>query len=119
MGTCVRSALTSQGSPYSRFRRALLTKNPVLIDAAARELAVVGLDDALRILIVFAERRDRRFQQAAAKFAARVIIERGLSPAQAHRVLALAESLPSSPDTIGQLLRRYCEPAGGGRSVDP
>jgi hypothetical protein len=100
--------MTSQGSPYSRFRRALLTRNPLLIDAAARELAVIGLDDALRILIVFAERRDPRFAQAAARFAARVTIERRLSPAQAHRVLALAESLPASPDTVGQLLRRYC-----------
>jgi hypothetical protein len=85
----------------------LLTKNPVLIDAAARELNVIALDDALRILIVFAERRDARFKHAAARFAARVV-ERRLAPAEAHRVLALAESLPTSPDTIAQLLRRYC-----------
>jgi hypothetical protein len=30
--------VTSQGHAYSRFRRALLTKNVTLIDAAAREL---------------------------------------------------------------------------------
>jgi hypothetical protein len=40
------------------FRRALLTKNARLIDAADRELQHVGLDDALRVLIVFAERHD-------------------------------------------------------------
>jgi hypothetical protein len=100
--------MTSQGSAYSRFRRALLTKNPSLVNAAARELAVIQLDDALRILIVFAERRDPRFEHAAARFAARVTLERRLTPAQAHQVLALAESLPSSPDTIGQVLCRYC-----------
>jgi hypothetical protein len=100
--------LTSQGHPYSRFRRALLTKNPVLINAAARELEVIALDDALRILVVFAERRDPRFEHAAARFAARVTMERRLAPGEAHQVLALAESLPSSPDTVAQLLRRYC-----------
>ena len=45
---------TSQGHPYARFRRALLTKNVNLIDAAARELQHVALADALRILVVLA-----------------------------------------------------------------
>jgi hypothetical protein len=50
--------MTSDGHAHSRFRRALLTKNVNLVDAAARELRHVGLDDALRILVVLAERRD-------------------------------------------------------------
>jgi hypothetical protein len=53
--------MTSDGHAHSRFRRALLTKNVNLIDAAARELRHVGLDDALRILVVLAERQDDRF----------------------------------------------------------
>jgi hypothetical protein len=40
--------VTSQGHAYARFRRALLTKNVRLIDAAARELTQVSLEDALR-----------------------------------------------------------------------
>jgi hypothetical protein len=103
--------MTSQGSAYSRFRRALLTKNPALIDAAARELPHVGLTDALHILVVLADRRDPRFQRAAARFAARATLERQLSPAEAHRVLALAESLPSAPETVATLLAPYCEAA--------
>jgi hypothetical protein len=43
--------MTSDGHAHSRFRRALLTKNVNLIDAAVRELQHVGLDDALRILV--------------------------------------------------------------------
>ena len=100
--------MTSDGHAHSRFRRALLTKNVNLIDAAARELRHVGLDDALRILVVLAERRDDRFERAAARFAARVTTERRLSLAQARYVLALAESLPRSPDAVALLLRAYC-----------
>ncbi len=61
--------VTSQGHAHNRFRRALLTKNVTLIDAAARELGHVALDDALRILVVLAEHRDPRFERAAARFA--------------------------------------------------
>jgi hypothetical protein len=100
--------VTSQGHPHARFRRALLTKNVTLIDAAARELKHIALDDALRILVVMAERRDERFERAAARFAARVTTERHLSLAEARYVLALAEALPRSPESIALLLRAYC-----------
>jgi hypothetical protein len=79
-----------------------------LIDAAARELQHVGLDDALRVLVVFAERRDVRYERAAARFAARVMMEHGLGLAEARYVLALAEALPRSPDAVALLLRPYC-----------
>jgi hypothetical protein len=100
--------VTSQGHAYSRFRRALLTKNVTLIDTAVRELQQVSLDDALRILVVLAEKRDPRYQRAAARFAARVTTERSLDLADARYVLALAEALPRSPDAIALLLGRFC-----------
>jgi hypothetical protein len=97
----------SDGHAHSRFRRALLTKNVNLIDAAAPELQHVALDDALRILVVLAERHDERFERAAARFAARVTTERRLSLAEARYVLALAEALPRSPDALALLLGAY------------
>ena len=101
--------MTSQGHAHARFRRALLTKNVKLIDAASRELQHVGLDDALRVLVVFAERRDARYERAATRFAARLMIERQLARlAEARYVLALAEALPHSPDAVALLLRPYC-----------
>lgn len=105
---CEHTFVTSQGHAHARFRRALLTRNVILIDAAARELHHVGLDDALRVLVVFAERRDARYERAAARFAARVTMERRLCLAEARYVLALAEALPRSPDTVALLLRPYC-----------
>jgi hypothetical protein len=107
--SCEHAFVTSQGCPYARFRRALLTKNVNLIDAAGRELAHVGLEDALRILVVLAEKRDARFERAAARFAARVTTERRLDLAEARYVLALAESLPRSTDSIALLLQDYCQ----------
>jgi hypothetical protein len=107
--TCEHLFVTSQGHAYNRFRRALLTKNVRLIDAAARALEHVGLEDALRILLVLAERGDQRFGHAAARFAGRVTTERRLSLAEARYVLALAEALPRSPDSIALLLRAYCK----------
>jgi hypothetical protein len=44
-------ALTSQGSPYSRFRRALDTCDLGLVRAAA-ELPSVPLEDALRVCLL-------------------------------------------------------------------
>jgi hypothetical protein len=74
----------------------------------ARAPARVGLDDALRVLVVFAERRDARYERAAARFAARVMLERRLGLAEARYVLALAEALPRSPDAVALLLRPCC-----------
>jgi hypothetical protein len=58
--TCVRilwPPIVDAGSPHTRLRRPLLTKNTFLIDAVARELPHVGLADALPILVVMAEKR--------------------------------------------------------------
>ena len=43
--------MTSSGSPYSRFRRALQTGNLALVRAAAAELPAVDLGDALSICL--------------------------------------------------------------------
>jgi hypothetical protein len=100
--------VTSQGAPYARFRRALLTKNLLLIDAAASELGSVGLDDALRILVVMAEKHDQRFERAAARWAARVTAEQRLDLVASRRVLGLVEVLPDAPDAVAVRLRAVC-----------
>lgn len=102
--------MTSQGSPYPRFRRALLTGNVNLIVAAAHELPRIGLEDALKILEAFAAKQDPRYSRAASRFAARVTLERRLGLAEARYVLALAEALPTSPDAVGVALRALILP---------
>ena len=68
----------------------------------------------MAVLVVMADKRDPRFERAAPRFAARVIFERRLGPAEAHRVLALAQGLPQAPETTLILL---CAPCGSGQDV--
>ena len=83
-------------------------KNMTIIEAAAADLGQQRLEDALAVLVVMVDKRDPRFDWAAARFAARVIIERRLSPADGHRVLALAQGLPQAPETTLIVLRDLC-----------
>ena len=55
-----------------------------------RELPRIALADALAVLQVMAETGDPRFERAAARFAARVTLERHLNVSQALGVLGLA-----------------------------
>ena len=68
-------SVTSQGHPYARFRRALATGNPVVADAAARELTQLSLADALGLSPLYRGEPDR-YERAAARWMARLIAER-------------------------------------------
>ena len=57
---------------------------------------------------MLAERRDARYVRAAARVAARVMLEHRPGLAEARYVLALAEALPHSPEAVALLLRPYC-----------
>ena len=57
--------MTSDGSPYSRFQRAIRSGNLALIHATAAELPYVPLPDALAILLVLDARHEERFEPAA------------------------------------------------------
>ena len=68
-------ALTSDGNPYARFRRALATGNETLVVAAARELPQVSLDDALRICLVLRGGDPARYERAAVRWLGRFALE--------------------------------------------
>lgn len=69
-------SVTSQGSPYSRFERALATGNVMLISAAAAELPRITLADALRICRAVSERDPATFERAAVRWIGRFCHER-------------------------------------------
>jgi len=79
-----------------------------VIDAAARELPHISLEDALRVLVVMASKRDQRYERAAARWAGRVIAERRLGLEDSRRVISLVEVMPEAVDAVQQRLRRYC-----------
>jgi hypothetical protein len=81
--------VTSQGSPYGRFRRALDAGSPVVALAAARDLPQLGLTDALSLCLVL--RADpARYSRAVTRWHARYATEtRGVTGPESAAVLAL------------------------------
>lgn len=68
--------VTSDGSPYTRFQRALKTRNLEIIRTAAAELPSVSLLDALSICVVIRERQPAAFERAAVRWLGRYLTER-------------------------------------------
>lgn len=68
--------MTSSGSAYARFRRALQTGNLTLVRSAAAELPAVSLDDALHVCVLLRDREPERYERAAVRWIARFCVER-------------------------------------------
>jgi hypothetical protein len=69
-------SMTSQGSTYARFQRALKTGNLTLIRNAAAELPRVDLGDALAVGVAIRQAEPERFERAALRWLARICVER-------------------------------------------
>lgn len=67
--------MTSQGSPYQRFRRALKTGNLNIVRAAASELPQINLPDAVAVCALVAQKEPHRFNAAAVRWLARLCRE--------------------------------------------
>jgi hypothetical protein len=67
--------VTSDGSAYVRFRRAVEIGNELLVLASARELPRVALDDALRICLVLRDGDADRYQRAAVRWLGRFALD--------------------------------------------
>lgn len=68
--------MTSSGSAYARFRRALQSGNLTLVRSAAAELPNVSLDDALHVCVLLRDREPERYERAAVRWIARFCVER-------------------------------------------
>lgn len=67
--------MTSQGSAYGRFRRALQTGNLALVRAAALELPTIRLDDALRVCLLIRDNDPAQYERAALRWVGRFALE--------------------------------------------
>lgn len=107
MRTSVR--VTGQGSAYARFRRALETGNELLVFAAAKDLPRIGLEDALRICLVFRDGDPERYERAAVRWLGRFALEAPDVTIAAIRTAAEAlDALPDAPDEAMGRLRYLC-----------
>lgn len=86
--------MTSQGSPYARFKRCLASGNARLVRAAAAELPRLSLEDALAVCLVLRDSEPEVFQRAIVRWHALLCRQvRGISAREAQLALAALQAL--------------------------
>jgi hypothetical protein len=86
--SCEHSFVTSQGSAFMRFRRALDRQNITEALSAASELPHVGIAEALELCLLLRDKAPERYPQAALRWHGRLCREVNLSLEEAQAVLA-------------------------------
>lgn len=105
--------MTSEGSPYARFRRALETGNELLVLSTARELPQVALDDALRICLVLRDGDTRRYERAAVRWLGRFALEaRAVTIRDLRAAAAALDALPTRAGEAMEQLQQLCVDCG-------
>jgi hypothetical protein len=105
--------VTSQGSAYSQFKRALERRNFLLAWTLAAELPKVPLADALSLLLLALDQQPWRFEKAAPRWHARLCDEAQLTLPEAQLALAALHAL-AGPGAAGggQALVTVCSAHG-------
>jgi hypothetical protein len=99
--------VSTQGSPYERFRRSLESRELSVVLPAAADLPWVNLDDSLEILALMAQEDDPRFDKAAARWVGRLLVEiPPMTLKEARWVIAMVEQLPRCRESLHRFARR-------------
>jgi hypothetical protein len=107
------SQMTSSGSPYARFQRALATGNLNVIRNAAAELPRIGLAEAAAILLAIVRFDPAQYERAAVRWLGRLCLERShVELEDLSRAAAALVALPARPDAARSLLAEVCSRAG-------
>jgi hypothetical protein len=105
--------VTSQGSAYSQFKRALDRRNFLLAWTLAAELPKVPLADALSLMLLALDQQPWRFETAAPRWHARLCDEARLTLAEAQLALSALDALPGPGAVSGcQALVATCDVHG-------
>ena len=59
--------------PYARLQRALELGSLPQAEAAARDMRVVKVEDSLRLLLLYLDHRDERYERAAVRWSSQTI----------------------------------------------
>ncbi len=101
--------MTSDGSAYTRFQRALLTRNLTLVIAAAAELPRVELRDALEVCLLLRDSEPSRYERAAVRWVGRFALEAAdVSLEAVERAIAALNALPHQPAEAMERLAALC-----------
>jgi hypothetical protein len=110
---CEHVFVTSQGSAYSQFRRALERRNFLLAWTLAAELPKVPLADALALLLLALDQQPWRFETAAPRWHARLCNEAPLALAEAQLAVSALDALAGPGASAGaQALVAICDGHG-------
>jgi HPt (histidine-containing phosphotransfer) domain-containing protein len=93
--------VTSQGSAYSQFKRALERRNFLLAWTMAAELPKVPLADALSLLLLALDQQPWRFEPAAPHWHARLCDEAQLTLPEAQLALSALHALAGPSAVCG------------------
>jgi hypothetical protein len=85
--------VTSQGSAYARFRRALDARNPHWASTAALEVQHVGIADAIELTPSYLDRQPANFERAALRLHARLTADLRLALEDSVALLSLLAAL--------------------------
>ena len=98
--------MTAQGHPRAIFSRAIERGNLVVAESAAREVGRLTLEEALRLLFLYAEKDPTTYDRAALRWLARYVTEgKGVSLLKAQLALsALAELRAGEREAAAKLL---------------
>jgi hypothetical protein len=98
--------VTAQGHPRAIFKRAIERGNLVVAEATAREIGRLTLEDALRLLFLYAEHDPIKFERAALRWLSRYVTEgKAVSLLKAQLALsALSELRTGSREAAATLL---------------
>jgi hypothetical protein len=104
--------VTSQGSPYTRFKRALHTGNLHIVRAAAAELPRIDLADALQIVWLMRD-DEALYERAAMRWLGRFALEApGATLADIEKAAKALRSVWWKPQETMRVLADIC--AGNG-----
>jgi len=110
--------MTSHGSPYARFQRALATGNLNVIRSAAAELPRIGVAEAAAILLVILRAEPQQYERAAVRWIGRLCMERTrVDLEDLGRAAAALDLLPLRPAAARPLLAEVCRRAGQERAA--
>jgi hypothetical protein len=113
---CEHPFVTSKGSAFMRFRRALDRRNVTEALSAASELQFVGLAEALELTLLLADSDHEKYERAAVRWHVRFVYEsKNVGIRESQAVLALLAAIPANrlaAAALAELLgrRRSCEP---------
>lgn len=110
---CERMFVTAAGSAHSRFLKACRHGASIpTVTRAMRELDRVGLDDALRFVLVHADEPDGDFDRVAARWVALLIRETNCTLPILRRIVEALRQLPHYPQVAHRDLADALEELG-------